>query len=366
MRCKQIFGLALVLSVSHAVALCQTSRQSFPGITWESGRAEQYGWSASKLAEARRFWEGLPPSSVFVVYQGHVLAQWGDPAVKIKLSSARKSLLSALYGIYVNEGRIDINKTLAEVGMDDDPPLNVEEKKATVKMLLEARSGVYHTFVAGTPAMRAAMPSRGSHAPGTFWYYNNWDFNALGSIFERQTRMKIGVAFRDRLAIPLQMEDFHLEDMYYLRASSNNESQGLSVHPAYHFRLTARDMARFGYLFLRQGDWNGKQIIPSKWISESTASYSTPTVGEGYGYLWWSDGLDLPVRSFSAQGALAKYIVIIPERDLVVVYQNHTELPDDAQLMSDAEVKKLPTITKSQLSALLKLLLDAQPADKTR
>jgi CubicO group peptidase (beta-lactamase class C family) len=268
-------------------------------------------------------------------------------------------LLSALYGIYINEGRLNLDNTLAELGIDDDPPLGSVEKKATVKMILEARSGVYHSFVAGTPAMRAEMPARGSHLPGTFWYYNNWDFNVLGSIFEQQTHAKIAVAFRDRIATPLQMQDFRLEDMYYLRASVTDDPDGKSIHPAYHFRLTARDMARFGYLFLRQGNWNGQQVIPAQWVKESTTSYSVAR-GGGYGYLWWVDGLDLPVKSYSAQGAAAKYIVVMPERDLVVVYQNHAEWPDNAQSLSEAELSKLPTISKAQLGTLLKLIIAAQ------
>jgi CubicO group peptidase (beta-lactamase class C family) len=119
-------------------------------------------------------------------------------------------------------------------------------------------------------------------------------------------------------------------------------------------------MARFGYLFLHQGNWNGKQVVPASWVKESTASYSAAGEGQGYGYLWWVDGFNLPVKSFSARGVLAKYIVVIPERDIVVVYQSHVDLPDDAQSMSDEDMQKLPTISLPQMSTLLKLLLDAQ------
>jgi len=56
-----------------------------------------------------------------------------------------------------------------------------------VRMLLEARSGVYHAALYETPAMAKQRPARGSHEPGTFWYYNNWDFNALGTIYEHAT-----------------------------------------------------------------------------------------------------------------------------------------------------------------------------------
>ena len=56
----------------------------------------------------------------------------------------------------------------------------------------------------------------------------------------------------------------------------------------------------------------GKRVVASEWVTESTTAYSETPEG-GYGYLWWVDGFDLPVKSFSARGALAKYIVVIPE-----------------------------------------------------
>jgi CubicO group peptidase (beta-lactamase class C family) len=181
--------------------------------------------------------------------------------------------------------------------------------------------------VGGTPDMREKMPPREAHPPGTFWYYNNWDFNVLGSVYERKLNKKIGDAFQTEIAAPIQKEDFRASDMYYLKAPENAEAFARSDYPAYHFRLSARDMARFGYLFLRHGNWNGTPIIPSDWVAQSTRSYSETTeFGEafGYGYLWWVHGYGLKVDTFSARGALGKYIVVIPERDLVVALLNHT------------------------------------------
>jgi CubicO group peptidase (beta-lactamase class C family) len=295
-----------------------------------------------------------------VVYRGRVICQWGNPALPIKVSSVRKSLLSAMYGVEVAGGKIDLDRTLAQLGIDDDPPLTKGEKQATVRMLLEARSGVYHSYVAGTPKMREGIPTRESHAPGTYWFYNNWDFNALGTIFEQQTHTSIGKEFLSRVAGPLQMQDFRPEDMYYLRAKPDAQPFEQSRHPAYHFRLSARDLARFGYLYLQNGEWNGTQIIPRDWVRESTAQYSNFADGGGYGYLWWVDSFHLPVKSFNAAGALAKYVVVIPERNLIVVYLNHTEFPDNAGAMSAAEIQALPTISESQMSELLRLLLEAQ------
>jgi len=236
-------------------------------------------------------------------------------------------------------------------------------------MLLESKSGVYHPYVAGTPKMREGMPARGSHAPGTFWYYNNWDFNALGSIFEQQFHTSIGAEFRDKIALPTQMQDFLVEDMYYQRAEPGSPEYQKSRFPAYHFRLTARDLARFGLLMLEKGNWNESQLIPAGWIEESTHAYTTDTTplatdGSGYGYLWWVNGFRLPEKSFSARGALAKYLVVFPQRGLVVVYLNHVEFPDSGGTMSEAEVAKLPTISTLQMGHLLELLLHAQHETK--
>jgi CubicO group peptidase (beta-lactamase class C family) len=301
-----------------------------------------------------------------VIHRGRAIVEWGDPAKRIKISSARKSILSALCGIAAGEGKLNLDSSLPELGIDDVPPLEPTEKLATVRMLLQARSGIYHGYAAGTPSMRAAQPRRGSHPPGTFWYYNNWDFNALGTIYEKQVRTKIGVAFRDRIAVPLGMEDFRLEDMYYEYSLPNAEEPGRSIHPAYHFRLSARDMARFGYLFLRKGNRKGQQIVPHQWVEESTTAYSSTGVDDGgYAYLWWVNGFRLPVRTYSAQGALAKYIVVIPELDMVIVYQNHTEFPDAAAGLSDERKEELPAATKPQIGKLLNLLLDAHPISPT-
>jgi CubicO group peptidase (beta-lactamase class C family) len=94
-----------------------------------------------------------------------------------------------LYGIAAGRGEIDLSQNLAQLRIDDnEPSVSAEEKTATVRDLLEARSGVCHAALFETPSMAARRPPRHSHPAGTFWYYNNWDFNALGAIYERATR----------------------------------------------------------------------------------------------------------------------------------------------------------------------------------
>lgn len=281
---------------------------------WQSVDPVSAGWSAEKLQAARVYSDSLKPTAVMVVQDGKVVARWGDVARKVNVASVRKSLLSALYGIAVSEGRIDLKSTLGELGIDDKPPsLTPTEKQATVRDLLMARSGVYHVAAHETADIRRKRPARGSHAPDTFWYYNNWDFNALGTIYRQRTGEDIFGSFETRIAQPIGMEDFTPRDGSYVLEKP-------SIHPAYPFTMTARDLARFGQLMLDEGRWGGQQIVPAGWIKEATTAYSATDHGSlGYGYLWWTLNPDV----FGPGAALAsgyggQQIAVIPARHLVV------------------------------------------------
>ncbi|MGH9718665.1 MAG: M28 family peptidase [Bryobacteraceae bacterium] len=290
----------------------------YPAKSWERHRS--IVWSPEKLQAARKYSESLKTAAVMIVQNGAVVDEWGETSRKFNVHSIRKSFLSAMYGIHVAEGHIELRETLADLGIDDNAPvLTAEEKKATVADLLKARSGIYHPALYETLRMKEMRPARGSHATGAFWYYNNWDFNALGTIFERKTNTKIFEEFQRRIAQPLEMEDFTPADGEYLTGAD-------SIHRAYPFRMTARDMARIGLLFLRHGQWRGKQIVPRDWIRESTTGYSDASLsskGARYGYMWW-----VSPDSYSARGAGGHFIVVMPSMDLVVVHRVNTDQPN--------------------------------------
>jgi len=255
------------------------------------------------------------PTALMVVQSDRLLATAGDITRKVNVHSVRKSLLGALYGIAAARGQISLDSTVAELGIDDTPPsLTAQEKQATVRQLLMARSGVYHPANYETPEMKLARPARGAHSPGTFWYYNNWDFNALGTIYAQATGKGIFQSFEELIARPLGMEDFTASDGVLVGDTS-------SEHRAYVFRMSARDLARFGLLILDNGRWSGAQIVPAQWIAESTRAYSeTDRRDRGYGYLWWT----LSDAAFGNGAALAsgnggQYIAVLPAKRLVVV-----------------------------------------------
>jgi CubicO group peptidase (beta-lactamase class C family) len=342
-------GIVLLILLCSWTATIPAQEKAYPGATW--GRVASpatVGWSTEKLKLARDYSATINTAAVVVVVGGEVLDEWGDTATKYNIHSIRKSFLSAMYGIHVREGRIDLSKTMEQLGIDDkEPSLTATEKKATVHDLLKARSGVYHPALYETAAMKAARPARGSHEPGTFWYYNNWDFNALGIIFERSVKNSLFREFKARIADPIGMQDFSIDDTEYVTGAD-------SVYAAYPFRMTARDMARFGLLFLRQGSWRGTQVVPKDWVAESTTSYSDSGGSGGYGYLWWVaangkhfPGATLPDGSYSARGAGGHYILVVPAYDLVVVHRVNTDI-------------RGRQVSGAEFGQLLRLILEAR------
>jgi CubicO group peptidase (beta-lactamase class C family) len=331
-----------------------SSETVYPGETWQrAATPEQLGWSSDKLAAARAYSEEIGSAAVMIVDDGIVVDAWGDTTQRYECHSIRKSLLGALIGIHVDEGHIDLSKTMEELGIDDvEPSLTATEKQATVADLIQARSGIYHVALGEAASMKADRPERHSHAPGTFWYYNNWDFNALGTIFEQETGTKIFEEFDRRIAKPLQMEDFQVSDCGY-RTSNDYGTPEVSIHPYYLFRMSARDLARFGLLFLRQGRWQDQQVIPADWVRESTATHSEIGPGRGYGYMWWTgvnSGLFPNVRvkehSFYASGYRGHKVIVLPYRNLVVVHRVDTD-------SSSVDIRD------REIGTLLWLILDA-------
>lgn len=325
------------------VCLAGTLVAQFPGAEWErisDDEARAAGWSRGKLKPARDHAATLKTEAVVIVTRGKILDSWGAVETKFNVHSIRKSFLSALCGIQVAAGRLKLDATMAQLGIDDNEPVLTNiEKGATVRQLLQARSGIYHPALYETASMKARRPQRYSHAPGTFWYYNNWDFNALGTIYEQECQAGIYDDFERFVAHRIGMQDYSAKDGKYVTGSD-------SMHRAYPFRMTARDMARFGLLFLRGGKWNDEQVIPAAWVKESTTAWSDAGTSGGYGYLWWIAksgvhfaGATLPEGGYSARGAGGHYILVIPALDLVIVHRVNTDL--DGQSVSSADFGEL-------------------------
>ena len=305
----------------------------YPDSTWERiVNPADYGWDNAMLKQLRSFIiDSAHTTGFMVVQQGKVLVDYGDVQELSYLASCRKSVLSMLYGPFIENGKIKLNTTIEQLELGDVGGLLPVETKATIKDLLTARSGVYHA--ASNEGDASAMaPKRGSVQPGSFWLYNNWDFNIAGYILELQTGKSIYELIDSILAKPLQMQDWKME------AQRKTGDTTKSKYLAYHMWFSTRDMARLGYLMLRKGKWKGRQVLPANWVTTTTlpvttykeaAQSKTAYFHFGYGYLWWV--WDAPYNTgmyegaYTASGAFGQFITVIPKLDLVIAHKTKYE-----------------------------------------
>ena len=288
------------------------------------------GWDRKKLDAAFRSACELGTTTLVLVTNGQVVRAMGDVSVPHNVHSVRKALLSALVGQHAGSGpqQIDLERTLAELGVDDHPhPLNALQKEATVRHLIKSVSGINHFAAAEAGLMQKDKDRRLGKAPnppGTKWAYNNWDYNALTTIFMQETGLSVFQAFKQGIADPLGMQDVDQDSVVL------EYERDLSRHPKAGFKMSARDLAKFGQLYLNRGNWDGRQLIPEAWIDRITSDYTVTgreLVRSGHGYLWWvpvdekSRDMGIPQGTFVATGFGGQRIVVIPRWNTVIVHQ---------------------------------------------
>ncbi len=291
------------------------------------------GWDPAGLDEARELAARIGSAAVMVVDRGVVVAAWGEIDRPLRTHSMRKSLYAATIGAAMTDRGVELDATLGEMGFDAELGLSEAEAGATFEDLLAARSGVYLPAAYETEGNAALRPERGSAGPGERWYYNNWDFNLIPAVFERQTGVPLADAFGQRLAGPLGFEDFDAErDVFEWLEPS------VSPTPAVLLRVSARDLARVGVLHLNDGEWEGQRVLASGWAERSTSAVTTFGAGHGrgegngYGLLWWVYPADpnAPdawgrVRRVAARGLGGHAMFLVPGLDLVIVHRTDTD-----------------------------------------
>ena len=286
------------------------------------------GWDPRGLETVFDYADSLGSDTLMIVTEGRTVASFGDLTKPWPLHSIRKALLSALVGQHqgLGEKRIDLTATLAKLQIDDSPgPLTPLQKQATVLHLLKSLSGINHPAAAeeGLLEEKNRRLGQGENTPGTVWAYNNWDYNALTTVFETRTGMPVARAFDAGIANPLDLRDFTPEAVTYRTAPA------LSQHRAAMFRMSARDLARFGGLYLNRGEADGERVLPAAWIDRITSDFTETGIGGlrwGHGYLWWLPAPEsgLPTGTFWARGLGGQALFVIPAWRSVVVHQADT------------------------------------------
>lgn len=323
-----IFAAALMLCAPLAGA--QSKAPVYPSAEegWKKVKPEKHGFSKKALDDLTEFLvDSTYATGVAVIVGGEMIYSFGVLDRLSYIASCRKSVMAMMYGKYVENGTINLDETVEELGLDDIGGLLPIEKKARVIDLVTARSGCYH------PASNAGdskdKPARGTKKPGKYFLYNNWDFNVAGAVFEMKTGKNIYDAFQEDIGSRIGLQDWNREEQ------KKGGNLKVSVYPAYHFYFSTRDMARIGYLMLRDGNWNGDQVISTEWVRRITSPVSPYKEVRGrhsvprfsYGYMWWLFDDAAPENTpafhggYTARGAMGQYITVLPELDMVVAFK---------------------------------------------
>lgn len=266
--------------------------------------------------------------------------------------SMAKSFTSALVGIAIAEGHIHsvddpITDYLPELAQRDARFTNI-----TIRDLLLMSSGIRYEefpFVNGDDAKTYYYPDLSSLAlneteivgiPGESFLYNNYHPLLLGLILERATGQPVADYLANKLWQPMGAAyagSWSLDEQGFEKMESGINGRAI-------------DFAKFGTLFLHQGEWNGKQIVPAAWVQESTEAaleipatyypewYQEPVPNGYYKYMWWGLQRDGQADDFSAIGNHGQYIYISPTKQLVIVRHGEafgTEMFDWPKLFFD-------------------------------
>ncbi|MEQ9298068.1 MAG: serine hydrolase [Cyclobacteriaceae bacterium] len=304
------------LLVMLVLAASTTLSQTIPQQEWNAyNSVVEAGFSEQRLATAKSYYDSINFGAALVIHRGAVVASWGENTRRFMLASMRKSLMNAMIGRAIDEGRFDLQTTLSELDINDKTSLTNTERSATIEHLLTTTSGIYLPSAFEYQGWKDRKPERGSHQPGEMWYYNNWDFNALCAIYNQTTGKDFFEAFQNEVADPIGMQDLRdIDGLYYYEPESE--------HPAYLLKMSSRDLGRFGLLYLNKGHWNNQQLVPASWVAASTQSQVTAFENQGYGYLWWPREIS-GHAAYSARGAGRHTLTVIPDMDLVMVVRTN-------------------------------------------
>jgi CubicO group peptidase (beta-lactamase class C family) len=320
---------ALAFSLLALAAACGDSTSSsgsgsglrWPGAEWELSTPEREGMDAATLdgARAYAFAEGRSTQGVVVVRNGAIVAEWyaeGADATSLGTSwSMAKSFAGTLVGIAIDRGEI---ATLDVPLADFFPEWRGGDKaNVTLRDLLEMRSGIRWNelanatslYLEGTDQLAFALARPLAFAPGTTWNYSSADSMLISGVIEAATGRRAKDYAAEVLLGPIGMSA-----EWWVDGSSHALTYCCIDAPT-------REYARFGLLFARGGEWDGRQVVSREWVAEATR----PLDGAAfYALHWWTNGNaamapSAPADLFAARGLHNQDVYVIPSLDLVVV-----------------------------------------------
>jgi len=320
----------------------------YPDPEWKVETPELHHLTPDLLQAAASYAQEKASDCLVITRDGVIVGEWywngWDATTEQNVFSVSKSVTSALVGIAQDRGELDILERASEyitewVGTDSED--------VTIRNLISNDSGRTWDLITDYLLMYALAEDKTAfaialgqqQAPGTYWEYNNSAIQTLERVLKVATGMDFAEYAGENLFEPLGM------------ASSCGRDPAGNPLTFSDVSASCRDLARFGYLYLRGGRWSeGRQLVSEAWVSESTLP--STDLNSAYGYLWWlnregqwttgsvpvrigGDGRimpSLPEEVFMANGAFDQIIFVDPETN--IVFTRLGGVKDFAQLIS--------------------------------
>lgn len=302
----------------------QTSWGPWPTQGWVRATPQSQGMDPHGIREAFQYAIQRETDALVVIRNGYLVAEWysaaHDQSSRLNSYSMAKSVTSALVGIAIEEGLIGaVNDTASQHIPEWRNP---RHGPITVRNLLSMNSGLRQNpsidsglFAAPDQNVYTVGVAPGQ-APDDVWKYQQCGVQALSMVLLDATGMQPVDYAREKIWGPLGFAD----EATWAEDPAGNTTTYTSAY------CTAREWAKFGYLYLCNGEWDGVQIVPERWVRESTrpAQYDFPN----YGYLWWlnvdQEWDRVPADHFRADGLEEQNVYVVPSLNLVVVRTGET------------------------------------------
>jgi len=323
------------------------TRAYWPTASWKTAKPETVGMSAAGLQKLEKYAfartgndkdrKGIRTDGLVIIKNGMLVYEKYARGYTQKMPhlswSVSKSFTNALFGIAIRKGLFKLDDPAHKYY----PLLNKpHHSKITLKQLLQMASGLFwnegyeasplHSsvlkmlYTAGRGNMaKFAAQQPVQYTPGTHWYYSSGTTNLLMGILQRTVTPKKYEGFIWRELF----DRIGMQNVTWEQDNSKNFVGSSYLH------ASPRQLAKFGFLYLNDGIWEGKRVLPEGWVKFSmTASPANPK--GTYGAQWWlnagrpKEGIkprwpDAPAETFCASGHWGQYILVVPSKDLVIV-----------------------------------------------
>lgn len=325
-------------------AAAPASGAYWPTEDWRSSTPEAQGMQADKLAEmlATIQEKHLNLHSLLVIRNGYLVSEtyFGSyqQDTRQETYSVTKSFVATLIGIAIDKGYMDgVEQRIVDffpertfANLDEGKGAMTLEDVLTMRSGLEWREGdaAYGELYRSQDWVQYMLDKPMVSPPGTEFNYCTGCSQLLSAILKETTGMNPRDFAEEYLFNPLGISN----------AVWDTDSTGIPIG-GWGLQLTPREMAKLGYLYLHDGEWDGQQIVSAGWVDEASQERTQAEDQWGYGYQWWTYP---PMGAYAAWGLHGQTIFVIPGSDLVVV--TTAEMDNDDEITGLVEKYILPAV----------------------